>query len=129
MKVKTEIDLIEVHKGNIKKIKFNDKIFVSEDSIIIHHKSKLKRKWQHKNIPKPADKGELICTYSGLKIFTNVIFDILEVMSHSKWKNRDIRCILKKYYPDNKMSTLDTKLCVFTRYIRENNLDYHSKII
>lgn len=119
MMLKTEIDLIEVSKGEVKKIKFCNKVFVPVTTIKTVSK---KRNWIHRNVPKPADKGEVVCTFSGIKMFTNVLNDVLNVISHPKYKNRDIRWVLKKYYPDNKMNTLDTKMCVITRYIREGRL-------
>lgn len=116
MLVKTEVDLIEVLEGEVKKINFCNKIFVPEITVKTVYK---KRSWRHRKVPKPADKGEPICTFSGIKMFTNVLNDVLKIMSHPEYRNRDIRWVLKKYYPDNKMSTLDTKLCVITRYIRD----------
>ena len=117
MILRTDINIIEISNGIIKKIKLHDKTFIPELPPETLPK-KYKRRWTHRKVPKPVDKGESICTYSGMKIFTNVLANITTVMSHPDHKNRDIRWVLKKYYPDNRMNTLDTKLCIITRYIR-----------
>lgn len=80
-----------------------------------------KRKYEFDRNVKPLDKGKILTVVSTMPICHNILNDVLEVMHCHGWKNRDVRDVLKRYYPNNKVNTLETKACVYKRYIKKKN--------
>ena len=107
--ITVEVDLHEVKNGKITKLKYEDTIFLSMDSI-----------------SKPNDmKGKVIDVVGTQRIYENILKMVEEVMSRQKWENKDIRTVLKKFFPDNKRDSLDTKVCIYKKFINREQL--HSK--
>jgi len=61
------------------------------------------------------NKGPLITYYSGLGMYTNVLNDLKNIKNA---ESRILRKTLKKYFPNNKSSSLDTKICVYSNYMK-----------
>lgn len=71
------------------------------------------------------NKGKLITYQSGTGIYENVL-DHLKSAGNAE--SKVLRMILKKYYPDNKSSTLDTKSCVYALYMKQNQGESNMEI-
>lgn len=69
--------------------------------------------------------GKLIAYQSGTGIYENVL-DHLKSAGNAE--SKVLRMILKKYHPDNKSSTLDTKICVYALYMKQNQGESNMEI-
>lgn len=66
---------------------------------------------------KSYDKGNFLYFIKHEPIYKNILEDIKTIMSCYGWKNRDIKDVLKKYYPNNKNNTLNVKSQTYQKYI------------
>lgn len=66
---------------------------------------------------KSYDKGNVVCIYQTLPLHKNILEDVKTIMSCYGWKNRDVKDVLKKYHPNNKNNTLETKPRIYQNYI------------
>jgi len=72
-------------------------------------------------------KGSKIGVQSGSPIYKNIFDDFICGIKQNSSK-RELRKILKKYYPDNKPTTLETKIGIYKEFIIQRNNPTFKKI-
>ena len=68
-----------------------------------------------------GQKGSKIGIQSRNPIYKNILDDLICGINQ-KASKRDLRKILKKYYPDNKPTTLETKIGIYKKFIIQHYL-------
>jgi len=103
MTIILEAELIEVIDGIITKIKYADRIFVSMDRMICDN-----------------DKGKIVGYHGTQRVYEKPLDKAKEVIKNPNWESKDLVDALRPFYPKNKRASLDSKACVYKKYIEEN---------